>query len=560
MTAPNNEDQLASLTDAIEAAVLAGFRRVFTSLPAGLIKDGDGHTIKAQSNILGLIRKDDGTVEQQSLPPFDTVPVHFAGGGRVVSTHPTLTGDDGLLVFVSRMLDSWHQSGGQQAPIDPREHHLSDSIFLNGIRSDPRKLKNYRTQSIHHRSTDAKISHDVHPDNGITTKVVDKTDTAADPFNDAVIFHSTYHNENEGIVKRAEDATHKHKLILERIKGFILTVSDLLTQKFHMMAINPDSGFSLFVTQGGSAGGGSGSVAPGISPPGGGDVNHSMTLLPTSAGYNLTVNQGGQTSTVTVVPPSITLTAPDHIALDTPVVPVSGTIVAAAVVASSISVGSSIGTGVAVATQTDITTAEAAATAAVAAEATARATAVSAAQSAAISSAAATTTSAVAAEATARDTAIATAVAGLAKAVTERKPSTPSTASYVTANAVMAGLAGTITPTCTGKVIITISGTIYAQTGTADGNGLSYQIRAGTGTAPSNGATTTGTAYGTVQKYTNLATASAAADVNVPFSVTALVTGLTVNTAVWIDLAVQSIATAGAMNVTNIDIVAWEVG
>jgi hypothetical protein len=185
---------------------------------------------------------------------------------------------------------------------------------------------------------------------------------------------------------------------------------------------------------------------------------------------------------------------------------------------------------------------------------------VSAAQAAAISSAAATTTSAVAAEATARNSAIATAVAGLAKAATESKPSTPSTSSYVTANAVMAGMAGAITPTCTGKVVITISGTIYAPTGTAANNGLSYQIRAGAGTAPSNGASTTGTAYGTVQKYTNLTAASAAADVNVPFSITALVTGLTVGTAVWIDLAIQSIATAGAMNVANVDIVAWEVG
>jgi hypothetical protein len=46
--------------------------------------------------------------------------------------------------------------------------------------------------------------------------------------------------------------------------------------------------------------------------------------------------------------------------------------------------------------------------------------------------------------------------------------------------------------------------------------------------------------------------------VNVPFSVTYLVTGLTLGTAYWIDLAAESITTASDMGFVNIAIVAIE--
>ena len=122
----------------------------------------------------------------------------------------------------------------------------------------------------------------------------------------------------------------------------------------------------------------------------------------------------------------------------------------------------------------------------------------------------------------------------------------------------MQGLAGTITPTSSGTVLITICGTIMAPTGVAAANGILYQISYGTGTAPINAATLTGTQVGVVQEFSLAAAATAAADVNTPFSISYLVTALTIGTAYWIDLAAQSNHAVSAMGLQNIVVLALE--
>ena len=122
----------------------------------------------------------------------------------------------------------------------------------------------------------------------------------------------------------------------------------------------------------------------------------------------------------------------------------------------------------------------------------------------------------------------------------------------------MQGLAGAVTPGSTGNVLITISGTINAASATTVNNGVAYQISYGTGAAPTNNTSLAGTQIGIVQKYTSAVAPTAVGDVNVPFSVTYLVTGLTLGTAYWIDLAAESITTASDMGFVNIAIVAIE--
>jgi hypothetical protein len=131
-------------------------------------------------------------------------------------------------------------------------------------------------------------------------------------------------------------------------------------------------------------------------------------------------------------------------------------------------------------------------------------------------------------------------------------PTAPASTSAFT----MQGLGATITPIRTGIVLFIISGTIVSAAGTA-GNGISYQISTGTGTAPVNGAALTGAQLGTVQTYTNQASVTAA-DVHEPFSIQAVVTGLSVGSAFWIDLAAKSIATASDISLTNLSITTAE--
>ena len=114
----------------------------------------------------------------------------------------------------------------------------------------------------------------------------------------------------------------------------------------------------------------------------------------------------------------------------------------------------------------------------------------------------------------------------------------------------MTGLAGSITPKATGNVQITVSGTVSSS---AIGDGASIQISHGTGTAPANAATLTGTQDGVAVHYVAATVAGKA-----PFSLTAYVAGLTVGTAYWLDLAVAA-TTGGTATVADISIVAIEV-
>jgi len=127
------------------------------------------------------------------------------------------------------------------------------------------------------------------------------------------------------------------------------------------------------------------------------------------------------------------------------------------------------------------------------------------------------------------------------------------------------GTTSSLAPTMTGTVLITISGTIYEPAGTAATIGIKYQIYYGTGTAPanqtsvaSNCSTTSCTAVGVIQTHENGATITAA-DLFVPFSITALVTGLTLGTGYWFDLAAESVGTASDQGFSTVGVSVLEL-
>lgn len=115
---------------------------------------------------------------------------------------------------------------------------------------------------------------------------------------------------------------------------------------------------------------------------------------------------------------------------------------------------------------------------------------------------------------------------------------------------VMMGLAGAITPVLSGKVRITISGDIA---NSVSGDGSNVQVRFGTGTAPVNGAALTGTTVGSLVKFI-----AAAAGQKVPFCIGATITGLTLNTAIWIDVGLAAV-TGGNASIADVDITADEL-
>lgn len=120
---------------------------------------------------------------------------------------------------------------------------------------------------------------------------------------------------------------------------------------------------------------------------------------------------------------------------------------------------------------------------------------------------------------------------------------TASTAVYV-----MAGLAGTITPTVSGYLTVTITGTA---TSTVAADGCQTQIRYGTGAAPANGAAAAGTTMGNSSYLPVIPSTATFANIG-------SVGGLSVGTAYWIDLG-QLAVTGGTCSLLSVTVVASEM-
>lgn len=133
-------------------------------------------------------------------------------------------------------------------------------------------------------------------------------------------------------------------------------------------------------------------------------------------------------------------------------------------------------------------------------------------------------------------------------------PTNPTGTTSINPTYVMCGLAGSITPKGSGNVWVVIEGMMLNNTANAS-DGMSAQIQIGTGTAPINGAASTGTVYGVGTAFLPQA---AAANKFVPFTLTAIATGLTIGTTYWIDLG-QSAVVGGTGSVINIVITAIEL-
>jgi phage baseplate assembly protein gpV len=114
---------------------------LWTALPVLVSEDSEGHTVKLKSAIQQAQQnRDDGSINSVEMSEFGEVPVCYAQGGGFIITHPVKKDDEGLIFFMSRCIDGWHQHGGVQAEMYRRRHHQSDGMYIPGIRSDPRKI------------------------------------------------------------------------------------------------------------------------------------------------------------------------------------------------------------------------------------------------------------------------------------------------------------------------------------------------------------------------------------------------------------------------------------
>lgn len=122
----------------------------------GMIQSFDAGALTAsvQLVIQGRTTDKDGKSTNVNLPLLVDVPVVFPHAGGYSLTFPVKSGDECLVVFMSRCMDAWWQDGGIQPALDRRMHDLSDGMAILGPWSQKKKIANVSTTAAQLRSDD----------------------------------------------------------------------------------------------------------------------------------------------------------------------------------------------------------------------------------------------------------------------------------------------------------------------------------------------------------------------------------------------------------------------
>lgn len=132
----NKAPQTPTFTDAMENFGKALAYRIYCHLPGEIVTyDRTKGTARVQVGLKQVIP--DYTVPTgQKLAPYPQLEgvLVFAlqGGGAGIGVDPK-PGDPCLICILDRNIDAWYQNGGQQAPLSPRAHDLSDAFCFVGF-------------------------------------------------------------------------------------------------------------------------------------------------------------------------------------------------------------------------------------------------------------------------------------------------------------------------------------------------------------------------------------------------------------------------------------------
>lgn len=126
---------------------------MWTAIP-GIVQtvDFDAMTCTVQPTIQGTVEDENGVTQSVDLPLLVDVPIVFPSAGGFTITFPMGEGDEVLVVFASRCIDAWWQSGGVQRPMEARMHDLSDGFALPGVHSQPNVIEDISSTDLEIRN------------------------------------------------------------------------------------------------------------------------------------------------------------------------------------------------------------------------------------------------------------------------------------------------------------------------------------------------------------------------------------------------------------------------
>lgn len=123
-------------TEVIRAAMSALSGGLSVCMPGTIIVYNPAtQTADVQPLLNRAVIGQDGTEDQEVLPIIPSVPVILPRGGGYYISFPILTGDNVLLVFADKSLDSFMSSAGNVPldQVDLRQHHISDAVAIPGL-------------------------------------------------------------------------------------------------------------------------------------------------------------------------------------------------------------------------------------------------------------------------------------------------------------------------------------------------------------------------------------------------------------------------------------------
>lgn len=143
----------AELDTVVLEAMVGHQATLWTALPA-IVQSYDPAcgTVEAYPAMKFRQRLPDMSYAWVDPPLFVDCPVVFPSGGGFTLTFPLAAGDEVLVVFASRCIDSWWDASGVQQQAEVRMHDMSDGFAVPGPKSRPRVIASMHTDGVELRN------------------------------------------------------------------------------------------------------------------------------------------------------------------------------------------------------------------------------------------------------------------------------------------------------------------------------------------------------------------------------------------------------------------------
>lgn len=166
----DRNERINDTVNALQEAQDGFQQKIWTAMP-GILQSFDATKMSCvvQPSIQAQLRSPEGKWNNVTMTLCLDCPVVFPGGGGYGMTFPLAEGDEGLLVFASRCIDSWWQSGGVQGQAEFRMHDLSDGFFVPGAFSNPRVPENVSTTTARFWANGQSLLVELDKNGGIAT-------------------------------------------------------------------------------------------------------------------------------------------------------------------------------------------------------------------------------------------------------------------------------------------------------------------------------------------------------------------------------------------------------